>query len=56
MGHGSGYGRVLIREMNDVIGGDANANSLIVIIRSNVHMITVVAGSERAPGTCVSRR
>jgi hypothetical protein len=40
--------------MNDVIRGDANANSLIIIIRSNEHMITVVTGSECAPGTSVS--
>ena len=56
MRHGSGYGRVLIREMNDVIRGNADTNSLIIIIRSDMHMITVVPGSERAPGTSVSGR
>jgi hypothetical protein len=51
MGQGIGHGRVLVREMDDVIRGDADTNGLIVIVRRDVYMITVVTGSESAPGT-----
>jgi hypothetical protein len=51
MRQGGGHGRVLAREMDDVIRGDANADGLIIIIRRDVYMITVVTGSESAPGT-----
>jgi hypothetical protein len=51
MGQGIGRGRVLVREMDDVIRGDADTNGLVVIMRCYVYMITVVTGSESAPGT-----
>ena len=51
MRQGSGYGGILVREMDNVVRGDANTNSLIVIIGRDVYMITIVTGSEGAPGT-----
>jgi len=51
MRQGSGHGGILVREMDNVVRGDANTNCLIVIIGRDLYMITIVTGSESAPGT-----
>ena len=43
---GSGHGGILVREMDNVVRGDADINSLIVIVGRDLYMIT-----EGAPGT-----
>ena len=50
---GRRHGRILVCEMHDVVRGDANADGLVLIIGSNMHMITIVTGSEGAPGAGV---
>jgi hypothetical protein len=42
--------------MHDVVRGDANTDGLVVIIGSDMHMISIVTGSEGAPGAGVGSR